>query len=154
MTRYGTNYWLYCINLNWTKMPLHIYAHFQVFDPKSWTRNSNNQLLVYWDSIYYGWILEGRQHRTKMHTWTLCTSSIACESFWSASRMRSVSLWMMTSSGPCSSRGWLRSSWREDSHGSRSVSQKRKALRQSFTASCNGLLKKYNYVTAAAQSCL
>lgn len=46
----------------------------------------------------------------KMHTCTLCTSSIACESFWSASRIKSVSLWMMTSSWPCSSRGWLRSS--------------------------------------------
>lgn len=45
-----------------------------------------------------------------MHTCTLCTSSIACESFWSASRIKSVSLWMMTSSWPCSSRGWLRSS--------------------------------------------
>lgn len=54
-----------------------------------------------------------KRQRTTGRTWTLCTSSIACESFWSASRMRSVSLWMMTSSGPCSSRGWLRSSWRE-----------------------------------------
>lgn len=59
-----------------------------------------------------------------MHTCTLCTSSTACESFWSASRMRSVSLWMMTSRGPCSSRGWLRSSYgQKDSHGSRVMLQ-------------------------------
>lgn len=41
-------------------------------------------------------------------TWNLCTSSRDWLSFWSASRMTSVSLWMMTSRGPCSSIGWLR----------------------------------------------
>lgn len=65
-----------------------------------------------------------KRGKTKMHTCTLCTSSTACESFWSASRMRSVSLWMMTSRGPCSSRGWLRSSYgQKDSHGSRVMLQ-------------------------------
>lgn len=43
-------------------------------------------------------------------TWNLCTSSRDWLSFWSASRMTSVSLWMMTSRGPCSSIGRLRSS--------------------------------------------
>lgn len=43
---------------------------------------------------------------------------------------------------------------REDSHGSRSMSQNRKAPRQSFIASCDGLLGKYNYVIAAAENWL
>lgn len=46
-------------------------------------------------------------------TCTRWTSNSDWVSFWSASRIRSVSLWMMTSNGPCSSRGWLRSSWRQ-----------------------------------------
>lgn len=67
--------------------------------------------------FFYLWIHGGggrdmREDR-QMHTCTLCTNSTACESFWSASRIRSVSLWMMTSRGPWSSRGWLRSSWRQ-----------------------------------------
>lgn len=41
-------------------------------------------------------------------TWNLCTSSRDWLSFWSASRMTSVNLWMMTSRGPCSSIGRLR----------------------------------------------
>lgn len=51
--------------------------------------------------------------RRPVLTCTRCTSNRDCVSFWSASRIRSVSLWMMTSNGPCSSRGWLRSSWRQ-----------------------------------------
>lgn len=43
-----------------------------------------------------------------MYSWNLCTSSRDWLSFWSASRMTSVSLWMMTSRGPCSSIGRLR----------------------------------------------
>lgn len=43
---------------------------------------------------------------------------------------------------------------REDSHGSRSMSQNRKAPRQSFIASCDGLLGKYCYVIAAAENWL
>lgn len=41
-------------------------------------------------------------------TWNRCTSSRDWLSFWSASIMTSVSLWMMTSRGPCSSIGRLR----------------------------------------------
>lgn len=43
-------------------------------------------------------------------TWTPWTSSMDSVTFWSASTMWSVSLWMMTSNGPCFSIGWLRSS--------------------------------------------
>lgn len=47
-------------------------------------------------------------------TWNLCTSSRDWLSFWSASRMTSVSLWIMTSRGPCSSIGRLRFSCKEE----------------------------------------
>lgn len=45
-------------------------------------------------------------------TWNLCTNSSDWLSFWSASRMTSVSLCMITSKGPWSSMGLVRSSWR------------------------------------------
>lgn len=55
-------------------------------------------------------------HRLHSLTWNLCTSSRDSLSFWSASRMTSVSLWMMTSRGPCSSIGWLRFSCEGGGH--------------------------------------
>lgn len=47
------------------------------------------------------------------HTWNLCTNSRDWLSFWSASRMTSVSLCMITSKGPWSSMGLVRSSWKK-----------------------------------------